>query len=55
MKDLKVFLAEEDGIAVVEIVLILLVLIALVVIFKKQINSILSNLLKKAESETKNF
>ena len=34
---------EEDGIGVVEIILILVILVALIVIFKDQITSIISN------------
>ncbi|MCR5792909.1 MAG: hypothetical protein K6G65_07050 [Lachnospiraceae bacterium] len=36
------FLREEDGIGVVEIILILVVLVALVLIFKNQISDIVS-------------
>lgn len=39
----KRFLVEEDGIGVVEIILILVVLIGLVVIFKKQLTGIVNN------------
>ena len=42
-KDLEDLFYEEDGIGVVEIILILVVLIMLVVIFRKQITSIVSN------------
>ena len=38
-KEVKSFLMDEDGVGVIEIVLILVVLIGLVIIFKKQINS----------------
>ena len=34
------FLKEEDGVGVIEVVLILVVLIGLVIIFKKQINQL---------------
>ena len=37
------FLKEEDGVGVIEVVLILVVLIGLVIIFKKQINQLLNN------------
>ena len=39
---LKQVLQEEDGIGVVEIILILVVLIGLVIVFKKQINTLLT-------------
>lgn len=39
----KRFLLEEDGIGVVEIILILVVLIGLVVIFKKQLTTLVNN------------
>lgn len=40
---MKEFWNNEDGIGVVEIVLILVILIALIVIFKDKISSIISN------------
>ena len=45
--------ADEDGVGVVEIILILVVLISLVVIFKKQVTQIVNDILKKAASEAK--
>lgn len=39
----KRFLLEEDGIGVVEIILILVVLLGLVVIFKKQLTTLVNN------------
>lgn len=48
------FIAEEDGIGVVEVILILVVLIGLVLIFKKQltslVNTIFSNITSKSKS-----
>ncbi|MDO4620828.1 MAG: Flp1 family type IVb pilin [Lachnospiraceae bacterium] len=52
MNELKAFWAEEDGVAVVEIVLILLVLIALVLVFKDQITKTLKSILSKVESQS---
>ncbi len=52
MNELRSFLQEEDGVAVVEIVLILLVLIALVLIFKDQITSVLRSLMSKVSSQS---
>lgn len=52
MSELQAFAAEEDGVAVVEIVLILLVLIALVLVFKSQITKVLKNILSKVSSQS---
>lgn len=51
-QDLYAFLRDEDGVAVVEIVLILVVLIALVIIFKDQITSLLNTILGKVKSQS---
>lgn len=45
------FLAEEDAVGVVELILILVVLIALVLIFKKQLTSLVNSIFKKITSE----
>ncbi len=45
--------ADEDGVGVVEIILILVVLISLVVIFKKQVTQIVKDILSKAASDAK--
>ena len=42
---LKLFLEDESGVTVIEIVLILVVLIGLVIIFKNQLNSLIQSLL----------
>lgn len=47
---LKRFFKEEEGVATIEIVLILVVLIALVILFKSQISSLLNKILKKVNS-----
>ena len=52
MWQLQDFFAEEDAVAVVEITLILVVLIALVVIFKKQLVSLVEKLLSKVTSQS---
>jgi Flp pilus assembly pilin Flp len=44
MLGLKNFLKEEDGVGVVELILILVVLIALVLIFKKQLTSLVNSI-----------
>ncbi len=41
---IKNFLVEEDGIGVVEIILIIVVLIGLVLIFKKQLTQIVNDI-----------
>ena len=52
-KELAAFLKEEDGVGVIEIVLILVVLIGLVIIFKKQITTLLHNVFKEINSQSK--
>ena len=52
-KELMAFLKEEDGVGVIEIVLILVVLIGLVNIFKKQITTLLNNVFKEINSQSK--
>ncbi len=52
MGELSEFWLEEDGVATVEIVLILLVLIALVLVFKTQISTVLRNILSKVSSQS---
>lgn len=47
MKSLKQFLKEEDGMGTVEMILIIVVLIGLVVIFKKQITTVLNTIMRK--------
>ena len=52
-KELAAFLKEEDGVGVIEIVLILVVLIGLVIIFKKQITTLLNNVFKEINIQSK--
>ena len=47
------FLVEEDGVGVIEVVLILVVLIGLVIIFKKQITTLLENVFKEINKQSK--
>lgn len=47
------FWKEEDGMGVVEIVLIIIVLVGLVIIFKKQITSLVNTILSKMTSQAK--
>lgn len=53
MADFRRFLVEEDGIGVIEVVLILVVLIGLVIIFKGQITTLLNNIFKEINSQSK--
>lgn len=46
------FLQEEDAVGVVEIILILVVLIALVMIFKDQLTSLVKNILSKITKQS---
>ena len=46
------FWHEEDGVGVVEIILILVVLISLVIIFKNQLTSLVSDILAKITSQS---
>lgn len=52
MNHVKDFLKEEDGVGVVEIILILVVLISLVLIFKKQLTSLVKSILSKIVSQS---
>lgn len=52
-EELRAFCAEEDGIGVIEIVLIMVVLIGLVIIFKKQITTLLEEIFKEIEKQSK--
>lgn len=47
----KEFLQEEDGIGVVEVILILVVLIGLVIIFKNQITTLVNNIFETITSQ----
>ncbi len=47
------FLKEEDGVGVIEVVLILVVLIGLVIIFKGQITALLNDIFSQINSQSK--
>ena len=57
MRDLwetaKEFAAEEDAVGVVEIILILVVLIGLVIVFKSQINKLLTSIFSEITKQSK--
>ncbi len=50
---LREFLMEEDGVGVIEVVLILVVLIGLVIVFKGQINKLLTNIFTEINKQSK--
>jgi len=52
-QDMMEFLRQEDGVGVIEVVLILVVLIGLVIVFKKQINQLLENIFKEINTQSK--
>jgi Flp pilus assembly pilin Flp len=52
MYHLKSFLKEEEGVGVVEIILILVVLISLVLIFKSQLTSLVNSIFSKIVSQS---
>ena len=54
MYHLKAFLKEEDGVGVVEIILILVVLISLDLIFKNQLTSLVANIFSTIISQSNN-
>ena len=47
------FCEEEDGMGVVEIILIIVVLIGLVIVFKDQITKLVKTILKSVNSDAK--
>lgn len=51
MKEWKRFLKEEEGSGTVETILILVVLIGLVIIFKKQLTTLVTNIFSKVTSQ----
>lgn len=52
MNTLKRFIKDENGVGVVEVILILVVLIGLVLIFKNQLISIVNSIFEKITSES---
>lgn len=52
MKIINDFIKEEDGIGVVEIILILVILIGLVIIFKSQIESLVNRIFSTITSKS---
>ena len=52
MRVFRDFYEDESGITVIEIVLVLVVLIGLVIIFKKQLTSLIQSILSKITSQS---
>ena len=52
MDELRAFCQDEAGVTTIEIILVLLVLIALVLIFKKQLISLVNSILGKVTSQS---
>ncbi|NBH71531.1 hypothetical protein D3Z51_05740 [Clostridiaceae bacterium] len=52
-QEIRAFMLEEDGVGVIEVVLILVVLIGLVIVFKGQINKLLQDIFKEINSQSK--
>lgn len=52
MNELRAFWCDEEGAVTVEVILILLVLIALVLLFKNQLISVVKNILDKVTSQS---
>ena len=52
MLDVNRFLMEEDGIGVVEVILILAVIIAVVIIFKDRIKEFVQNIFDNVEGDS---
>ena len=51
----KEFCQEEDGVGIVEIILILVILIGLVLLFKENITDIVENAFKKIKGDSKSI
>ena len=52
-KEIREFWKDEQGVGVIDLVLVLVVLIGLVIIFKKQITTLLQNIFKEINSQSK--
>ena len=52
-KEIREFWKDEQGVGVIELVLVLVVLIGFVIIFKKQITTLLQNIFKEINSQSK--
>lgn len=54
MKEIRDFFKEEDGVGVVEIILILVVLIGLVIIFKEQLSALVTKAFSNITTKSNN-
>ncbi len=52
LKNFKEFIMEEKGMGTVEVILIIVVLIGLVIIFKKQLRTLVTNVFKKITEDS---
>jgi Flp pilus assembly pilin Flp len=52
LKNFKEFIFEEDGMGTVEVILIIVVLIGLVIVFKKQLQSVVTKAFKKITEDS---
>ncbi len=53
MKMIRRFLSEDDGMGVVEVILIIVVLVAMVAIFKEQIKTLVENIWNSINKDAK--
>lgn len=53
LKSFRQFLAEEDGMGTVEVILIIVVLVGLVIIFKEKITEVVNSIFTKITNQTK--
>lgn len=53
LKNFKDFIMQEKGMGTVEVILIIVVLIGLVIIFKKQLRDLVTNVFKKITQDSK--
>jgi len=51
--NLRIHLSKEDGIGVIEMILLLVVLVALVMLFKTNLNTLLTNIFSSINSKSK--
>ncbi|CAM4343796.1 MAG: Flp1 family type IVb pilin [Paenibacillus macerans] len=54
-KEVKGFLHDEDGLGMLEMILIIAVIVIIAVIFRSQLKEIVSSLLGKAKTKTEDF
>ena len=53
LKSFRQFLAEEDGMGTVEVILIIVVLVGLVIIFKEKITEVVNSIFTKITNQSK--